>query len=218
MKRIQRGPVRGISFKLQEEERERKDQYVPEVSALDFTQNSESGMLDVDQETKDLLKSMGVCSTLPRTTDTHTDNNSSSTASPSTLLPSSSSRPSSAPAASAMASPVAAATKRHLQLCAPRYGELELAKEGWLWLSRNTEYIAFSPPRCRRFSRVMREMTLDCQYPLPTLSLHYGYGCFSVETIHVCSHCHESSDLVVMLQRECLRCAALMLAATTKFF
>ncbi|KAK1069198.1 40S ribosomal protein S17.e.B [Friedmanniomyces endolithicus] len=59
MKRIQRGPVRGISFKLQEEERERKDQYVPEVSALDFTQNSESGMLDVDQETKDMLKSMG---------------------------------------------------------------------------------------------------------------------------------------------------------------
>jgi small subunit ribosomal protein S17e len=59
MKRIQRGPVRGISFKLQEEERERKDQYVPEISALDFTQNSESGALDVDQETKDLLKSLG---------------------------------------------------------------------------------------------------------------------------------------------------------------
>ncbi|KZZ92567.1 40S ribosomal protein S17 [Moelleriella libera RCEF 2490] len=58
MKRIQRGPVRGISFKLQEEERERKDQYVPEVSALDYTQ-SESGQLEVDSETKDLLKHLG---------------------------------------------------------------------------------------------------------------------------------------------------------------
>jgi hypothetical protein len=93
MKRIQRGPVRGISFKLQEEERERKDQYVPEISALDFTQNSETGQLDVDQETKDLLKSLGVCfrpSHYMR--EQHADSFHSSTASQSTLSPSHSSR------------------------------------------------------------------------------------------------------------------------------
>ena len=53
MKRIQRGPVRGISLKLQEEERERRLDFVPEKSAIELD------TILIDSDTKDMLKSMG---------------------------------------------------------------------------------------------------------------------------------------------------------------
>lgn len=53
MKRIAKGPVRNISLKLQEEERERRLDFVPEVSAL------ERETIAIDKETRDLLETMG---------------------------------------------------------------------------------------------------------------------------------------------------------------
>ena len=53
MRRISKGPVRGISLKLQEEERERRLDFVPEVSAL------EQESIHVDPDTRDMLESLG---------------------------------------------------------------------------------------------------------------------------------------------------------------
>ena len=54
MKRIQRGPVRGISLKLQEEERERKLDFVPRRSVID------KDTIDVDHVTKAMLDNLGM--------------------------------------------------------------------------------------------------------------------------------------------------------------
>lgn len=68
MKRIQRGPVRGISLKLQEEERERRMDFVPEESAI------KTDVIEVDKETIDLLTALnmpqlpGVVKQAPQTT------------------------------------------------------------------------------------------------------------------------------------------------------
>merc|ERR1719224_169065 len=55
MKRISRGTVRGISLKLQEEERERRLDYIPDISAVDL--EIEKG-IEIDQDTKNMLRNM----------------------------------------------------------------------------------------------------------------------------------------------------------------
>lgn len=54
MKRIQKGPVRGISLTLQEEERERRMDFVPDVSAIN------TALIEVDKETLDMLAALGM--------------------------------------------------------------------------------------------------------------------------------------------------------------
>merc|ERR1711912_98877 len=55
MKRINRGPVKGISLKLQEEEREKRLDYIPDISAVDL--EIEKG-IEIDADTKNMLKGM----------------------------------------------------------------------------------------------------------------------------------------------------------------
>lgn len=54
MRRIEKGPVRGISLKLQEEERERKMEYKPTVSEF------EAGNMKLDNETQEMLKELNL--------------------------------------------------------------------------------------------------------------------------------------------------------------
>ena len=54
MRRIEKGSVRGISFKLQEQEREKRDNWMPKDSRL----NAPS--ISIDAETKEMLEHIGV--------------------------------------------------------------------------------------------------------------------------------------------------------------
>merc|ERR1712024_386007 len=58
MKRLQKSTVSGISIKLQEDEREKRDNYVPDVSELEKP-------LEIDSETKEMLKLMDMSNLVP---------------------------------------------------------------------------------------------------------------------------------------------------------
>jgi small subunit ribosomal protein S17e len=54
MKRIQHRPIRNISLRLQEEERERRLDFVPDRSAIDLD------TIEIDKDTHDMLESLNV--------------------------------------------------------------------------------------------------------------------------------------------------------------
>ena len=54
MKRIEKGPVRGISLKLQEMERERKMDFIPEKSEIDI------GNIEDKKVVNELIRELGI--------------------------------------------------------------------------------------------------------------------------------------------------------------
>ncbi|EGG18803.1 40S ribosomal protein S17 [Cavenderia fasciculata] len=70
MKRIAKGPVRGISYKLQEEEREKRDNYVPTTSAI------KTNEIHIDQDVHEMLKAtLGNFPSMPQIIADHKKHN-----------------------------------------------------------------------------------------------------------------------------------------------